>query len=105
MSASGLVRRALLLLLDARLAAVPPTRQAGRSHCAVTGRILLRYCDCRSRCPRSAVPAAGNDPGGAVARSSAQRGHPPAWFVSAAWPPSVPPPVAFLIRPPTRLLC
>src|SRR6516165_1045692 len=100
MGASGLVRRALLLLLVARLAAVPPTRQAGRSHCVVTGRILLRDCDCasRGRWPRSA----GNDPGGAGARSSAQRGRPPAWFVSAAWPPSAPPPVAFLIRLPAR---
>jgi hypothetical protein len=107
MSASGFVRRALLLLLVARLAVVPPTRQAGRSNDVATGRVLLRYCACASpfRWPRSAVPAGGDDPGGAVARSSAERGRRPARMASAAWPPFAPSTVSFLIRPPSRLLC
>jgi hypothetical protein len=106
-SAPGFERRALLLLRVARLAVVLPMRQAGRSKYVVTGRILLRFCDCasRSRWPQSAVPAGRNDLGGAVARSSAERGRPPAWIVSAAWPPFAPLTVGYLIRPPCRLLC
>jgi hypothetical protein len=104
MSASAFVKRALLLLLVARLAVAPPMRQAGRSDDVVTGRILHRYCVCarQIRWPQSAVPAGRNDPSVAVAGSRTERGRPPAWMVSAAWPA---PSLSFLIRPPSRLLC
>jgi hypothetical protein len=57
--------------------------------------------------PVAAIRRAGwqNDPDGAIASSSAERGPPPAWIVPAAWPPFTFPTVGFLIRPPSRRLC
>lgn len=101
--ALGLVLRALLLLLAARLAAVPPTRPVGRSDRAVTGRVLHRYCDCAvsARCPRLVAAAPGSDPGAAAVASGAGPGHPTAVMAAGAGSTTA----AFLIRPPAHLRC
>jgi hypothetical protein len=106
MRAAGLLLQVLVLLLAARLATVPPMRQANQSHCIATGRILHRYCACESRIrwPQSAVLAGGNDAGDVVASSCAERGGPLARMASAVWSPAFPT-AGFLIRLPSRLLC
>jgi hypothetical protein len=103
----GFISRALLLLLVARMAALPPTRRMGRSDQDHPVRVLLRYCACPGSLwsPVAVAQAGGGDPGAASGRTAAERGPSPGEASPGAWPPASPPAPGFLTRPPSHLRC
>src|SRR5690242_4968540 len=101
---SRFVSRALLLLLVARMAIVPPMRPTGRPDHPPQGRVLLRYCagPAPLRWSHSVAAAGGNDPGAAAGRFAAERGPSPAGTIPTVWPLVAPSTPRFLLRPPSH---
>jgi hypothetical protein len=102
-----LLSRVLLLILVAKSAVVPPTRRMGRIDEPHPARVLHRYCasPAASTLTTSVAKVGGCDPDTLASGPGLAQPPSPGPWPPGSWRRACLPPLDFLTRPPSRLIC